>query len=206
MKETGGSGLIVNVKPHAVCFYMHIYINVHYSPLLWELLCEWRLHEQLSLSRWSSNPSRWTESDSLLKTKGKKKKNTNYILFLLFIWSVFSFFPPTLWLRPGVCHNGFLCIKYSAAPLYYENQMLLKPPRKAGCPGVILGKLLLEAGFLLICGEEQGARAKICIKHVSLWQMLLYTYCLLCLDNIMAVCYGLYKHFYIHLCKRFFKE
>lgn len=38
--------------------------------------------------------------------------------------------------------------------------MLLKPQRKAGCPGVILDKLLLEAGFLLICGEEQEARSE----------------------------------------------
>lgn len=38
--------------------------------------------------------------------------------------------------------------------------MLLKPPRKAWCPGVILGKLWLEAGFLLIFGEEQKAKVK----------------------------------------------
>lgn len=58
------------------------------------------------------------------------------------------------------------------------------------CPGVTVERLLLEAGFLLISGEEQKVQGGICMKHISLWQMLLYAYCLLYCDNIMAVSYG----------------
>lgn len=50
--------------------------------------------------------------------------------------------------------HWLLCAEESLLLHYFmKNKCVLSRPRKAGSPGVILGKAVI-GGFLLICGEE----------------------------------------------------
>lgn len=121
-----------------------------------------------------------------------KEKNTNDILLLFFIWSDFlSYIMSQTW----HVQQWFSVYKILCCTTVLRKWNAFKTSKKSWVSWGDFRKAVIGGGLPINLRWRARGQDKIYIKHISLWQMLLYAYCLLYCDNIRAGWYGLYKHF-----------